>query len=526
MTDQLVALDQATLEATVLEAFGEALEAELAPDDNFFNHGGDSLVAMMVLSDLQVRLDLELEPTAVMSYPTATELAAAILSGEATETTVAEPAPPIDPDERRGSPTSLVQQAVLAMTPFKSSRGFLSWVYQLNGLLDVEAMSAAVDDAVARHEVLRTRFVEGPEGPRQVVRPFVPQVLSVVDLTHMDKGPGISAAVAAAEETFLSLSPFVDPGLTATLYRIGPKTNVLAMFVAEALVDAESGSLVAACIAHEYARLADLPLPDAPLPSDASFIEHVRAHPVSPEAERAAEDHWRAAATEALPVGAWPTELADEVLNHSFTMKPGTWDKVVATAKALSVTPYVVVLSCFEIAFGRVTDADAFPLTSVVIKRGAPETAAMIGSFHSVIRHRADVTGLDRFPEVVARTSASLQEAVTHSVVPAPLAEARRRGQAAGGPLAPAIGFYMFKNKDGMDVAGTRQRRFRLSNSTEALRVNCAPKADGTFPFYLTSATAPRLLLERLGSTIEAVITAVIGDPDVRLDHIVTEEIV
>ena len=59
---------------------------------------------------------------------------------------------------------------------------------RLGGVLDVEALGAALGGLVARHEVLRTRLVAGPDGvPYQVIDPPGPPALKRMALCA---GPG------------------------------------------------------------------------------------------------------------------------------------------------------------------------------------------------------------------------------------------------------------------------------------------------------------------------------------------------
>ncbi len=97
------------------------------------------------------------------------------------------------------APASLTQRSSLLMSAFNPSHEFLSWIYQLNGRLDVDALAKAVDDVVARHDMLRVRFVEGAAGPEMVVTPFRPGVLQIVRLDDRPKLEGLTAAVKAIE---------------------------------------------------------------------------------------------------------------------------------------------------------------------------------------------------------------------------------------------------------------------------------------------------------------------------------------
>jgi phthiocerol/phenolphthiocerol synthesis type-I polyketide synthase E len=67
---------QSDIEQTVLRVWREVLGVEDAgPDDDFFDLGGDSLVATRLVARLREELDTALPLLAVFDNPTVTELA-------------------------------------------------------------------------------------------------------------------------------------------------------------------------------------------------------------------------------------------------------------------------------------------------------------------------------------------------------------------------------------------------------------------------------------------------------------------
>jgi acyl carrier protein len=67
---------QSDVELTVLRVWREVLGVEDAgPDDDFFELGGDSLVATKLVARLREELDSEVPLLAVFDNPTAAELA-------------------------------------------------------------------------------------------------------------------------------------------------------------------------------------------------------------------------------------------------------------------------------------------------------------------------------------------------------------------------------------------------------------------------------------------------------------------
>ena len=404
-------------------------------------------------------------------------------------------APDVHP---RRAPVSLTQESSLLMSAYSPGKEFMSWVYQLNGKLDVGALARALDDVVAGHEILRTRFVAAGDGAVQEVTPFRSGVLHVVAVDDRPKLLALAAAVRAVEADYRDLSPWDEPRLQATLYVVAPKTHVLSIFVAEALVDGESGTLVAAELSRAYAKHAGKRVPDLPVPSDASYLRYVLDHPVPRSAQDRAVEHWRRLRDEPVAAGEWPTALGGRIRTRFFNVPAAHWEHLVATTPGMAAMPFVVVLSWLEIALQRVAGAERFLVTSAVSNRSRPAAKGMIGNFVGPVRLLAEVHQGEGLEDVSPRVVVALRRALAASVVPVPLAEHRIQAPAPFVPPAPTVSFYMFDEREGPDFVGVRQRRFRVHTGNDVLRVNCTPDEVGGRNVFVLSGSAPPALLDRL----------------------------
>lgn len=409
--------------------------------------------------------------------------------------------------EVRRGPASLTQVAHVLGVSSDADRGLLSWAYQLNGRLNVAALAGAFDDVVQRHEILRTRFRRERGRWFQVVTPFCPGVLKVIDLSGQPKAEALDAAVAQIEATYRALSAPDDPRLIAFLYTIEPKTSVLALFVGDSLVDSDSGPLVAAELSRAYARRAGQPEdPSLPVAASASYLDYVTAHPLDGYAAQRARAHWERLARTTPPPSAWPLVAAagrEATVYSAFQVTPEDWADVSRSIQAMATTAYLFVLASFQIALARVVGLEHFLLHSTVSDRSDAATERMIGNFHSPVRIELRVEAGDRFRDVVQRTARAVRDAVTHCVVP-PISE----------PV-PAVRFHMFDFHEGPTFAGIRRRRFRLHSASRApLRLNSIRGPNGRQDFALTSSTASQELLAELAHALRAVLAAAVADPD------------
>ncbi|HRC55864.1 MAG TPA: amino acid adenylation domain-containing protein, partial [Kofleriaceae bacterium] len=165
-------------EAALVGLFAEVLRLpEVGADDSFFDLGGNSLLATRLISRLRATLAVELPIRAVFETPTPAGLAHALAGAGAARS-------PLRQMPRGPTlPLSFAQQRLWFLHQLEgpSATYNLPIAIRLTGRLELDALRAGVELVVARHESLRTRYVEGPSGPLQEVvaieRAPVPLVL-------------------------------------------------------------------------------------------------------------------------------------------------------------------------------------------------------------------------------------------------------------------------------------------------------------------------------------------------------------
>ncbi|PZF82802.1 condensation domain-containing protein, partial [Micromonospora deserti] len=157
-------------EQLLAELFAEVLGLPaVGVDDNFFHHGGHSLLAMRLVSRIRVVFDGEVTLRAFFDAPTVAGLAAA-LNGALTNR------PPLRRVAHGGDgPVSYAQQRLLFQVAAEGPNAIYNVpvALRLAGELDREALQVALADLVERHEVLRTVYPEVDGVPVQrVLEPF------------------------------------------------------------------------------------------------------------------------------------------------------------------------------------------------------------------------------------------------------------------------------------------------------------------------------------------------------------------
>ncbi|ONI77949.1 hypothetical protein ALI144C_31620 [Actinosynnema sp. ALI-1.44] len=147
--------------------FADVLELDqVGVDDSFFALGGHSLLAARLLSRVRKEIGGDQSIRAIFDHPTVAQLAAHLDNAESG------PAPALVKRQRPDHvPLSAAQQRLWFLEKLNGPSGTynLPFAAKLSGPLDIDALRAAVNDVVQRHESLRTVFPDVDGTPRQHV---------------------------------------------------------------------------------------------------------------------------------------------------------------------------------------------------------------------------------------------------------------------------------------------------------------------------------------------------------------------
>ncbi|MEV0031787.1 amino acid adenylation domain-containing protein [Nocardia sp. NPDC050793] len=196
------------IELAVAEVFSELLGAKtVGLDDDFFALGGNSLLATRAVARVNEALDTGISVRELFEASTVAALAARVVPGA----TGGASRPPLTAAARpERVPLSLAQQRMWVLNQLDpaSASYNIPFVIRLGGALDVPALSAAVEDVLARHESLRTRFPADGHGqaPYQEilsVREVLPEGLEVATVDDAQ------AAAAALVDTGFDVTQLV-----------------------------------------------------------------------------------------------------------------------------------------------------------------------------------------------------------------------------------------------------------------------------------------------------------------------------
>ncbi len=139
---------------------------------------------------------------------------------------------------------------------------------KIDGPLDADALHRTLNEVIARHESLRTRFVVVDEQPKQVVEPVRLHKLNIVDLSYIEPEDRQPEAVSRAEaEARKSFRLDEAPLFRALLMRFSATEHVLVVVLHHIISDDWSMAVLFREVATLYQAFRDgRPSPLEPLP--------------------------------------------------------------------------------------------------------------------------------------------------------------------------------------------------------------------------------------------------------------------
>jgi natural product biosynthesis luciferase-like monooxygenase protein len=507
--------------------------------------GLDSLMAMRLKNHLDAALGRSLPIVSFLQGPSVADLTAQVLSelAEATSETGEGGEPPIRRLEEGLPyyPASFAQQRIWFLEQLEpgSPAYIIPAALALSGRLDAEALRAALEEVVARHEALRTRFFDLDGRPVQAIVPPGPLTLHRCDLRALPDGRRAAEMKRLmAQESAVPFDLATGRLLRATLVRQAEAEHTLLLTLHHIAADGWSlGVLVREMALLYTARRAGHPSPLPPLPVQYKDYAAWQRELMTGEVLARQLDHWRRHLGERVPDLVLPTDRpASAAPGHaggrlSFRLPAELAAAVLELGREEGATLFMVLLAAFAALLHRTTGQEDVVVGTDFANRNRAETEPLIGFFINVLPLRSDLRGDPTFRELLARVRESALGAYAHQDVPFDkLVEALQpeRG-VTHSPLFRAVLVLQNVPSEVPGMPGLRTRflgfghetvRFDLSLLVTAM--DGGIEGDWTWRSELFEAAT----VERLHRRFETLLRSAVDSPGARLSRlsVLTEE--
>ncbi|OJH38599.1 non-ribosomal peptide synthetase [Cystobacter ferrugineus] len=396
------------------------------PGDNFFDLGGQSLMAVQVTSRIREALGVDLPLRQVFEVEDLAGLARAVEALGGVASPVPRP-PPVVPVPRTGRlPLSFSQQRLWLLdqldpdSPLYNIAGAL----RLEGVLDVAAVEQALHRLVERHESLRTTFVREGDGPVAVVAAEPAFSLERLPLPEgADLKQRLDAAVTGVARQPFTLSR--GPLFRAALVRVAPEDHLLVLSLHHIISDGWSIAVLTREFSALYEALRqgrDTSLP----PLGVQYVDYA-----------AWQQGWMKDEVLATRLAFWKEHLAGQTeplqlptdfprppvqsfrgATHGWRLSESLSEGVRTLARGRQSTSFMVLLAAFQTLLHRYTGQSSITVGIPVANRGQREVEGLVGCFVNTLALRGDVHGGQTFAELLGQVRERAQAAFAHQELP------------------------------------------------------------------------------------------------------------
>lgn len=399
------------------------LSSPVGMRSNFFDLGGNSILAMRVQARLRLDHGIDVPLGSLFQSATLDDFAQSI----------AQDVPARQPQLTRAAsldavPLSFVQEGLWLVDQLGegSAQYHVQVRFLIEGALDVPVLRKAFEAILQRHESLRTVIGLREELPVQRVRddlalPFLE--LDLRELAPTEREAALEAAIR--RDAFAPFALDRDAMLRVTLIRLGPDRHEVLMTMHHVATDGWSIDV----LVEELGVFYDAGRRGVP--------------PVLPALPFRYRDYsiwqrdWLRGQTLEDEAGYWLAQLAGLPATHSLPLdRPRTEPEVLAagvlrthldgaTAKALTdlsraarATPFMGLHAAFALLMARASGEEDIVVGTPVANREHPELASMIGLFTNTLILRSRIGATATFEDLLGQSRKLVLDGHAHQHVP------------------------------------------------------------------------------------------------------------
>src|ERR1051326_556705 len=392
--------------------------------ENFFELGGNSLLAGAMLARLRKSHAVDLTMRAVFAAPTIAGLAGTIDKQPAAQMTTFAPRAPIASQLRLSFPQERLW--FLDQLNLRSAAFNIPLAVRLLSPLDVRALRLSIEEVIRRHEVLRTRYPNIGGEPA----PFVSSVTGI-DLPVIDLSEYPAAEREARARTIVNdetLRPFDlanGPLLRTTLVRLAKAEHLFLVTMHHIASDGWSMVLFFSELSKLYeafSRGEPSPLPALPI-QYADYAARQRDW-LAGEFLQKQIASWKKQLTGDLPTLDLPPDRPRpniQTFNGArkwLVLTEAQTAAINELARREGGTLFMTLLAAFKVLLNRYTDQEDIIVGAPIGARPLTETEQLIGFFLNNLALRTDLSGNPTFTEVLTRVRQTALEAYANQDVP------------------------------------------------------------------------------------------------------------
>ncbi len=418
---------QSDLEQQLVTMWQELLRIDhIGIHDSFFELGGESLVAVQLLSQIRTVFKQEVAPADFFAIPTVVGLSQILKSHQSGGIPASNTPPAVTPRAHSAeTPLSYAQERLWFLDQLEAGSSFyhLSAALHIHGSLNTKAVTMAFDRIVTRHEILRTAFTVRDGRPVQVIES---EGRVHVTITHLEDGQGQETIAQLAKDE--ARKPFQlsqSPLMRITLIKVRDQEHVLLITMHHIISDGWSLGVLMREFAAHYAGFlgGDSALLPPPTIQYADYAGWQRQW-CSGEFLNRSLNYWKTKLEGRKPTLALPTDRprpsaqSYRGATYRMALSPFLSESLRTLSHRNNTTLFTTLLAGFQILLSRYSGQEDFCLGTPMANRPRAEMEPVIGFFVNTVVLRSDLSGASSFLDLLARVRETVLGAQSNQEIP------------------------------------------------------------------------------------------------------------
>lgn len=297
--------------------------------------------------------------------------------------------------------------------------------FRLDGALDLSLLRSAFDSLAARHEGLRTRFVEDDGKLLQVIAAETTFPIPLTDISHLTGGDldaEIDRLGSIEARTHFDLNK--DPLFRASVLAIGADRHILEITIHHSVADGWSIGIMTDELAEFYNAALQAREPKLE-PLSIQYADYtlwqrefLESQEITPHLSYW-KDRLKNYVELELPTDrprpslkSWDGDIVSRIL------PPSMIERVSRLSREEGATMFHVFLAAFKAVASRYTGLEDIAVGTPVAGRTRSELEPIIGTFINSVILRTDLSGDPSFRETIGRVRDTSTEAIAHQDLP------------------------------------------------------------------------------------------------------------
>jgi hypothetical protein len=293
---------------------------------------------------------------------------------------------------------------------------------RVTGPVDPHVLQGALDDVVARHELLRTVVVRDADPPCQQVLPPCRVPLAVRALTAV---PGESRDLAIQELLLEAKSGSISarevPLIKALLCTFDDRDSALVLTVHHSACDAWSMQIILRDLGAFYTARRTGATPQ--LPQMRQYREYAawQRASASSTADDGAPRYWQRKLGDAREFNipndhGHPQAYSQHYSQYAYAFSPDLMAPAEALATAARSTLFTVMLSAFYVLAHAITGDTDLAIRAFTTGRNELQFQNTMGLFLNCVPFRTDITGCTNFRDIMLATRETVFDAMDYEL--------------------------------------------------------------------------------------------------------------